>query len=141
VALSLDARQAPLAGRVRHIEPTAFTRVSALGIEEQRVNVLVDLLPASPEEALGLGDGFRVDARIVLSRIEQALRVPSAALVRDGQDWRVWVVQNGRVQARKVLVIDRNSEFGSIEPGPLNAGDPVVLYPAQLTEGRRVKIP
>ena len=141
VALSLDARQAPLAGRVRHIEPTAFTRVSALGIEEQRVNVLVDLLPASPEEALGLGDGFRVDARIVLSRIEQALRVPSAALVRDGQDWRVWVVQNGRVQARKVLVIDRNSEFGSIEPGPLNAGDPVVLYPAQLTEARRVKIP
>jgi HlyD family secretion protein len=141
VALSLDARQAPLAGRVRHIEPTAFTRVSALGIEEQRVNVLVDLLPASPEQALGLGDGFRVDARIVLSRIEQALRVPSAALVRDGQDWRVWVVQNGRVQARKVLVKERNSEFGSIEPGPLNPADPVVLYPAQLTEGRRVKIP
>ena len=141
VALSLDARQAPLAGRVRHIEPTAFTRVSALGIEEQRVNVLVDLLPASPEEALGLGDGFRVDARIVLSRTEQALRVPSAALVGDGQDWRVWVVQNGRVQARKVLLIDRNSEFGSIEPGLLNAGDAVVLYPAQLTDGRRVNIP
>lgn len=141
VALSLDARQAPLAGRVRHIEPTAFTRVSALGIEEQRVNVLVDLLPASPEQALGLGDGFRVDARIVLSRTEQALRVPSAALVRDGQDWRVWMVQNGRVQARKVMVKERNSEFGSIEPGLLNAGDPVVLYPAQLTDGRRVNIP
>ena len=141
VALSLDARQAPLAGRVRHIEPTAFTRVSALGIEEQRVNVLVDLLPVSPEQALGLGDGFRVDARIVLSRTEQALRVPSAALVRDGQDWRVWVVQNGRVQARKVLVKERNSEFGSIEPGLLNAGDAVVLYPAQLTDGRRVNIP
>jgi HlyD family secretion protein len=141
VALSLDARRAPLAGRVRRIEPTAITRVSALGIEEQRVNVLVDLLPASPEEALGLGDGFRVDARIVLSRIEQALRVPNAALVRDGQDWRVWLVQKGRVQARKVLVRDRNSELSSIEPGPLNAADQVVLYPVPLIEGQRVKIP
>ena len=140
VALSLDARQAPLAGRVRRIEPTAFTRVSALGIEEQRVNVLVDLLPASPEEALGLGDGFRVEARIVLSRVDQALRVPSAALVRDGQDWRVWVIHNGRAQARKVLVKDRHAEFGVIEPGPVKAGDQVVLYPAQLSDAQRVKV-
>jgi HlyD family secretion protein len=139
VALSLDVRHAPLAGRVRRIEPTAFTRVSALGIEEQRVNVLVDLLPASPEEALGLGDGFRVDARIVVSRIEQALRVPSAALVRDGEDWRVWVIHNGRAQPQKVLVKERNAEFGVIEHGSLNAGDPVILYPAPFIHGQRVK--
>ena len=140
VALSLDGRQAALAGQVRRIEPTAFTRVSALGIEEQRVNVLVDLLPATPANAQGLGDGFRVDARIVLSRLDQALRVPSAALVRDGEAWRVWVIHNGRAQARKVLVKDRNAEFAAIEPGPLQTGDPVVLYPAALTEGQRVKV-
>ena len=140
VALSLDARQTPLTGRVRRIEPIAFTRVSALGIEEQRVNVLVDLLPASPLEALGLGDGFRVDARIVLSRVDQALRVPSAALVRDGQDWRVWAIHNGRAQARKVELKDRNAEFCVIEPGPFKAGDMVVLYPAQLSDAQRVKV-
>jgi len=139
VALSLDGRQAPLSARVRRIEPTAFTRVSALGIEEQRVNVRMDLLPASPADMQGLGDGFRVDARIVLSRVEQALRVPSAALVRDGQNWRVWVMHQGRAHARQVLLIDRNADFGVIEPGPLKAGDPVVLYPAALTDGHRVK--
>jgi HlyD family secretion protein len=139
VTLSLDGRQAPLAGRVRRIEPTAFTRVSALGIEEQRVNVLVDLLPASPADAQGLGDGFRVDARIVLSRLEQALRVPSAALVRDGQDWRVWLMHQGRAQARTVQVKDRNAEFAAIAPGVLQAGDTVVLYPAALREGQRLK--
>lgn len=140
VALSLDAHQAPLAGRVRRIEPTAFTRVSALGIEEQRVNVLVDLLPASPERALGLGDGFRVEARIVLSHVDQALRVPSAALVRDGKDWRVWVIHNGRAQSRQVLLKDRNAEFGVIEPGSVKAGERVVLYPAPLKENQRVKV-
>lgn len=140
VTLSLGARQSPLAARVRRIEPTAFTRVSALGIEEQRVNVLADLLPASPADAQGLGDGFRVDARIVLSRVEQALRVPSAALVRDGEDWRVWVIHKGRAQARKVWLKDRNAEFGVIEPGPLQAGDQVVLYPAPLREGQAVKV-
>lgn len=140
VALSLDAHQAPLAGRVRRIEPTAFTRVSALGIEEQRVNVLVDLLPASPEGALGLGDGFRVEARIVLSRVDQALRVPSAALVRDGEKWRVWVIHNRRAQAREVMLRDRNAEFGVIEPGSVKAGERVVLYPAPLKEKQRVKV-
>ena len=139
VTLLLDGRQARLDGRVRRVEPSAFTRVSALGIEEQRVNVLVDLLPVTPADAQGLGDGFRVEARIVLSRVDQALRVPSAALVRSGEDWRVWIMRKERVQSRKVLVKDRNAEFGAIEPGPLQAGDLVVLYPAALREGQRVK--
>ncbi|WP_353238950.1 HlyD family efflux transporter periplasmic adaptor subunit [Limnohabitans sp.] len=139
VTLLLDGRQDRLDGRVRRVEPSAFTRVSALGIEEQRVNVLVDLLPVTPADAQGLGDGFRVEARIVLSRVDQALRVPSAALVRSGEDWRVWIMRKERVQSRKVLVKDRNAEFGAIEPGPLQAGDLVVLYPAALREGQRVK--
>lgn len=140
VTLSLDTRQQPLTGRVRRIEPIAFTRISALGIEEQRVNVLVDLLTSPPPDAPGLGDGFRVYTRIVLSRIEQALRVPSAALVRDGQGWRVWTVQDGRVMPRQVLLKDRNAEYGVIEPGTVQAGDTVVLYPAQLREAQRVKL-
>lgn len=139
VTLSLDTRRQPLAGRVRRIEPSAFTQVSALGIEEQRVNVLVDLLSAPPADTIGLGDGFRVEARIVLSRIEQALRVPSAALVRDGQDWLVWKVQNGRVMPHPVVLKDRNAEYGVIEPGPLRSGDSVVVYPTQLLAGQRVK--
>lgn len=140
VTLSLDIRQPPLAGRVRQIEPIAFTRVSALGIEEQRVNVLVDLLNASPPDATVLGDGFRVDTRIVLSRLDQALRVPSAALERDGQGWRVWTVQDGRVMPREVVLKDRNAEYGAIESGLVQAGDTVVMYPAQLREAQRVKV-
>lgn len=139
VAISLDARQQSVLGRVSRIEPIAFTRISALGIEEQRVNVLVDLPSPLPPDAPVLGDGFRVDARIVLSRIDKALRVPSAALVRDGQGWRVWTVQGGRVTAREVVLKDRNAEFGAIETGAVQAGDRVVLYPAQLHEGQRVK--
>ena len=102
--------------------------------------VRVDLLPASPERALGLGDGFRVEARIVLSRVDQALRVPSAALVRDGEKWRVWVIHNRRAQAREVMLRDRNAEFGVIEPGSVKAGERVVLYPAPLKENQRVKV-
>lgn len=140
VALSLGARQAPLPGWVRRIEPTAFTRVSALGIEEQRVNVLVDLLPPSPADLQGLGDGFRVDARIVVLRIEQALRVPSAALVRDGEKWRVWLIQNGRAQSREVILKDRNANHGVLAPGPLKDGDTVILYPARMSDAQRVKM-
>jgi hypothetical protein len=88
VQLSSGARAQPLAGRVERIEPVAFTKVSALGIEEQRVNVIVGL-ESKAEAATGLGDGFRVDARIVIRSQDDALLVPSAALVRDGAGWRV----------------------------------------------------
>ena len=139
VTMSLDTRQPTLQGRVRRIEPTAHTRVSALGIEEQRVNVLVDLLTTPGANRMALGDGFRVDARLVLSRIDPALRVPSAALVRDGQNWRVWTVREGRVMPHQVVLHDRNAEYGAIAPGPVQAGDTVVLYPTQLRAGQRVK--
>jgi HlyD family secretion protein len=139
VRLSLNAQDAPRQGRVRLIEPIAFTKMSALGIEEQRVNVLVDLLPTAEAMAPGPGDGFRVDARIVTSRSEQALRVPTAALVRDGTQWRVWLFDQGRARARQVVLQDRNAEHAWIETGPLQAGDLVVLYPAPLREGQRIQ--
>jgi len=139
VSLSLNAQDAPLEGRVRQIEPVAFTKMSALGIEEQRVNVLVDLLPTPKPIAPSPGDGFRVDARIVTARTEQALRVPTAALVRDGSQWRVWLFDQGRARARQVVLKDRNAEYAWIETGPLQAGDSVVLYPAPLREGQRIQ--
>jgi HlyD family secretion protein len=139
VSLSLSAQDVPLQGHVRHIEPIAFTKISALGIEEQRVNVRVDLLPTPEASAPGLGDGFRVDARIVSARTEQALRVPTAALVRDGSQWRVWLFDQGRARARQVVLKDRNAEHAWIETGTLQAGNQVVLYPAPLREGQRIQ--
>lgn len=65
---------------------------------------------------------------------------PGKALVRDGEDWRVWVMHQGRAQARKVVLKDRNAELGSIAPGSLQAGDSVVLYPAALREGQRLQL-
>lgn len=140
VSLTLSTADRPLRGRVRHMEPIAFTKISALGIEEQRVNVLVDLLPTPASPLQGLGDGFRVEARIVLERTDQALRVPTGTLVRDGTQWRVWQFDQGRARARQVVLKDRNAEHAWIDTGPLQAGDQVVLYPAPLRDGQRIQI-
>ena len=141
VVLSVGAGRGPLQGRVERIEPVAFTKVSALGIEEQRVNVVVQL--DAPEPATGspvLGDGFWVDARISLSANDNALLVPSAALVRDGAGWRVWVVESGHAHARSVILKDRNPEVAWVEQG-VQAGDVVVLYPGSMVgDGQAVKI-
>ena len=82
-----------LAGRVRRVEPAAFTRVSALGVEEQRVNVIGDL-PAPPP---GLGEGYRVEAAVVVSRTADAVKVPSSALFQQGAGWSVFVVRDGLI--------------------------------------------
>jgi HlyD family secretion protein len=138
VRLSSGARAQPLAGRVERIEPVAFTKVSALGIEEQRVNVIVGL-ESQAEAATGLGDGFRVDARIVIRSQDDALLVPSAALVRDGAGWRVFVIEGGKARARAVTLEDRNAEQAWVQNG-LKAGESVLLYPGSVIEdGRAVK--
>lgn len=137
VSLSTGGKAAPLAGRVDRIKPVAFTKVSALGIEEQRVNVIVSLDPGTA--ALNLGDGFRVDARITVQAQDDALLAPSAALVRDGSGWRVFVVEGGRAQARAVTVKDRNADQAWIQDG-LSAGETVLLYPGSMIEdGQAVK--
>ncbi|MEM8866477.1 MAG: HlyD family efflux transporter periplasmic adaptor subunit, partial [Planctomycetota bacterium] len=88
----------PLEGRVRLVEPAGFTKVSTLGVEEQRVNVIVDLVEP-PEERLALGDGFRVEARIVIAQVDQALVLPASALFRSAEDaestWSVFQVVDG----------------------------------------------
>ncbi|WP_310565408.1 efflux RND transporter periplasmic adaptor subunit [Hydrogenophaga sp.] len=138
VQLSTGRGQPPLAGSVARVDPVAFTKVSALGIEEQRVNVTVAL--QAPAEALQpLGDGFRVDARITVSAKDGALLVPSAALVRDGQAWRVFVMEAGKARARAVTFSDRNADSAWVQDG-LKAGETVILYPGSgMTDGQPVR--
>ena len=138
VQLSTGSSAAPVDGRVARIEPVAFTKVSALGIEEQRVNVIVDLSSVS-DEAKRLGDGFRVDARITVFSQADALLVPTAALVRDGEQWRVFVVEQDRAHARRVQFQQRNADVAWVSEG-LNEGDTVLLYPGTIiTDGQAVK--
>ena len=137
VALSTGSGAPAMSGQVLRVEPMAFTKVSALGIEEQRVNVVVALAPAAGEAAR-LGDGFRVDARITVSSQADALLVPSAALVRDGERWRVFVVEAGQARARSVQISDRNADVAWVKEG-LTAGETVVLYPGSvMTDGQPV---
>lgn len=130
----------PLAGVVRRVEPGAFTKVSALGVEEQRVNVIVDLV-APPDEAWRLGDAFRVDARIVVLSRADAVLVPGAALFRgaDGQ-WAVYVDDGGRARLRAVTLGPRNASDAVVESG-LQPGERVIAYPSDsLADGRRVRV-
>ncbi len=139
VELATGRSQPPLAGKVARIEPQAFTKVSALGIEEQRVNVVValDVLPGGAQR---LGDGFRVDARITLSAQDGVLLVPSAALVRQGEGWRAFVVEGGKARARTVTFKDRHADSAWVYDG-LKAGEVVILYPGTtITEGQRVRV-
>ncbi len=138
VQLATGRAQPPLAGTVARIEPQAFTKVSALGIEEQRVNVVV-ALDAKAEELQRLGDGFRVDARITLSAQDGALLVPSAALVRQGDGWQVFVVEGGKARARTVTFKDRHADSAWVQDG-LKAGEKVILYPGStMADGQPVR--
>jgi len=139
VDLHTGRGQPPLTGRVARVEPVASTRVSALGIEEQRVNVVVAIEAVAPASA-GAGDGFRVDAVFHLERLDDVLVVPSGALQRSREGgWAVLRVASGRAQRVALDVLDRNAEFARVS-GPLVAGDRLILYPgAGLRDGDRVR--
>jgi len=122
----------PLAARVRVIEPSAFTKVSALGVEEQRVNVILDFT-SPPADFAALGDGFRVEARLILWESPDVLRVPSGALFRSGRGWSVFACEGSRAKLTGVQTGRRSSEFTEITAG-LSAGDEVILYPSDLVE-------
>lgn len=139
VQLSTGRSQPPLAGQVARVEPAAFTKTSALGIEEQRVNVVV-ALQADAAALQKLGDGFRVDARITVSAQDGALLVPSAALVRQGEGWQVFVVEGGKARARAVTFSDRNADSAWVKDG-LKAGETVILYPGSgMRDGQPVRV-
>jgi HlyD family secretion protein len=123
---------------VRRVEPAAFTKVSALGIEEQRVNVLLDFADGAGGLA-AVGDGFRVDAHIVVERIEDAVRVPVGALFREGDGWAVFVAAGERARKRAVKILRRNAQFAQVAEG-LAPGERVILYPSDaLAEGLRIR--
>jgi HlyD family secretion protein len=131
-------RGPPLEGRVRVVEPGAFTKVSTLGVEEQRTHVVIDL--TSPRAAwTELGDAYRLDAHIVVEREDAVLTVPTAALFRDGDGWAVFAVADGRTQRRAVDIGGRNRQQAMVKRG-LAEGDVVILYPAgSVHDGVRVR--
>lgn len=127
-----------LAARVRLVEPAAFLKVSALGVEEQRVNVVVDFVTPY-EQRRNLGDNFRVEARIVVWEAEQALKVPAGALFRRGQNWAAFVLADGRAELRRVTVGRSSGSEMQILDG-LKADEEVILYPGdRVKAGQRVK--
>jgi HlyD family secretion protein len=127
-----------LEARVRLVEPAAFTKVSALGVEEQRVNVIADLVTPFAQRT-NLGDNFRVEARIVVWEADQALKVPAGALFRRGRDWAAFVLANGRAELRRVQVGRSGGSEMQILDG-LKAGEEVILYPGdRIHEGQRVR--
>jgi HlyD family secretion protein len=119
---------APLAGRVRRVEPFGFTKVSALGIEEQRVNVIIDF--TDPVERWArLGHGYRVEARIVLWQGGDILKVPQSALFREDGQWSVYADEDGRARLRPVNLGQSNGFEAEIVDG-LVAGETIVLHPS-----------
>jgi len=128
----------PLHGTVRRVEPSAFTRLSALGVEEQRVNVIVDLDDSNA--ALGtLGDGYRVEARIVVWSTADALQVPASSVFRLGEAWAVFVNSGGKAGLREVQLGEWGERFVEVLDG-LAEGDEVVAYPSDaVTDGTRIR--
>ena len=123
-----------LRARLRRVEPAAFTKVSPLGVEEQRVRIVGDVL----EPASGVGDRYRVEARIVIWQGEGVLQAPTGAVFRDGDGWASFVVEGGRARLRALRIGHRNSERVEILDG-LRAGERVVLYPPErLAAGARI---
>ncbi|MFM8409646.1 MAG: efflux RND transporter periplasmic adaptor subunit [Alphaproteobacteria bacterium] len=137
VALERWGGETPLEGRVRQVEPSGFTKLSALGVEEQRVNVVLDIV--SPRASWSnLGDGFRVDVRVLVAEADDALVAPTSALFRDGEGWAAWVVTDGRATRRAVQVARRGTRMAEIASG-LAAGDEVIVYPGDaIAEGVQV---
>lgn len=123
-----------LEARIRVVEPSGFTKVSALGVEEQRVNVVADLDDTPPQ----LGDGYRVEARVVQWEGD-ALKVPASALYQVGDQWRVFLVENGRARSRAVRVGHRNPDEAEILDG-LSVGDRMIRQPTdKISDGVRVQ--
>src|SRR5690606_14642726 len=117
----------PLEGIVRLVEPSGFTKVSALGVEEQRVNVVIDFLKPAEERA-NLGDGFRVEADIEIWEGTDVLRVPTSALFRYQEKWAVFVVEQEKATRRIVELGHRNGLMAEILSG-VKEGETVIVHP------------
>lgn len=138
VAISGWGGPSPLTGRVRRVEPSGFTKLSALGVEEQRVWVVIEII-APPDIWPGLGDGFRVDVTITLEEVEAATLIPAGALFRRGDDWFVFVLADGRARLRRVVVQHRSGRVAAVTSG-VGEGERVIVYPpSAVTDGRSAR--
>jgi HlyD family secretion protein len=117
-----------LSGKVRRVEPFGFTKISALGVEEQRVNVVIDLVGPKDQRG-GLGHGYRVDTEIVIWEAQDVLQVPLGALFRQAGKWSTFVFANGRATIRAVEVGHLSRDTAEILNG-LADGDRVILHPS-----------
>jgi|SRR5688572_1995300 len=128
----------PLKARVRRVEPAGFMKVSALGVEEQRVNVLIDF--EDPSAAGRLGDGYRVEVRVVIWREEDVVKVPVGALFRRGNDWATFLVEGEQAKLQPVELGQRNDVEGQAVKG-LSPQQTVVLHPPDtLMDGARITV-
>lgn len=126
----------PILARVRLVEPGAFTKISALGVEEQRVNVVLDFVSA-PEQ---LGDAYRVEVRVITWQSPSVLKVPLSALFRRGDDWNVFIAETDRASRRNVKIGHRSDLEAEVLDG-LREGERVIVHPGnELTDASRIRI-
>ena len=131
-------RAKPLEAHVRRVEPSAFTKISALGVDEQRVNVIIDL-DAPPEVWAELGDGYRVEARIVVGEAKDVIKVDDSAVFRHGGGWAVYRVDGGKAALTPIEIGARNGLEVEVVEG-LDADATVIAHPSdQVEDGRRVR--
>ena len=116
-----------LHGTVRRVEPSGFTKISALGVEEQRVNVLIDF-EQPPDASESLGDGYRVEVRIIVWSKDDVVKVPTSSLFRNETKWAVFKVAGGVAQLQEVAIGQRNGLEAEVLSG-LAVGDEIVVYP------------
>lgn len=119
----------PLKGRVRRVEPSGFTKISALGVEEQRVNVIVDL----EDRPKDLGDGYRVEIRVVIWSKDNVLKVPTSSLFRSGSDWAVYKVEDDQA-VRQIVTVGQRSDLEAEVINGLLEGDHIVVYPSDAIQ-------
>lgn len=130
--------EAPLEGNVRVVEPAGFTKISALGVEEQRVHVISDI-SSRPSGRERLGDGYRLEARFVLWEGKDVLQVPAGALFRRGDEWAAFVVDKGKARLAPVRIGHRGKRAVEIQSG-LGPGETVIVHPGDaVRDGVRVR--
>jgi HlyD family secretion protein len=138
VELDHGGNALPLMGRVRLVEPAAFTKISALGVEEQRVNVVIDF--GAPLDWHNLGDGHHVDARIVVDKRDDAVMVPLGALFRHDSGWAAFVFTDGRADLRTIRIGPRGTQRAVVDEG-LAPGERVIVFPSDaVRDGVRLRI-
>lgn len=127
-----------LAATLRRVEPFGFMKISALGVEEQRVNVILDF--DDPIDAWSvLGDGYRVQVGVVTWEDDDVLRLPASALFREGEEWAVYVIDEGRARLQRLEIARQNGLFAQVSGG-LEEGATVIVHPSDaVEEGTRVE--